>query len=55
MFGIFNKKKSVLREERKAGDYRFLGAEIKENGDLLFKGQDLGAGVEEAFGSTEYE
>jgi hypothetical protein len=55
MFGRFKKKKVTLREEREPGDYRFLGAEIKDNGDLVFKGQDLGSGVEGVFGCTEYE
>ena len=55
MFGLFGKKKVILREERKSGDYRFLRAEIKENGDLVFEGHDLGSGVEGTFGYTEYE
>lgn len=55
MFGLFKKKNVVLREERKLGDYRFLGVEIKSNGDLVFEGQDLGSDVEKAFGAKEYE
>lgn len=55
MFGLCKKKKITLREERKSGDYRFLGAEIKENGDLVIEGQDLLRGIEGAFGCTEYE
>lgn len=55
MFNLFRNKKIILREERKAGDYRFLGAEIKDNGNLVFEGQDLGSGVEGAFGCSEYE
>ncbi len=55
MFNLFSKKKIILREEQKSGDYRFLGAEIKENGNLVFEGQDLGQGVEDAFGCSEYE
>ena len=55
MFGLFDKKKVILREERKSGDSRFLGAEIKDNGDLVFEGQDSGTGVEKAYGCTEYE
>ena len=55
MSGLFKKKKVVLREERRVGGYRFLGAEIKDNGDLVFEGQDLGSGVEGTFGSSEYE
>ena len=55
MLGPFKKSKITLREERKSGDYRFLGAEIKDNGDLIFEGQDLGKGVKGAFGCTEYE
>ena len=49
------KKKIVLREERTTGDCRFLGAEIKGNGDLVFEGQDVGSGVEGVFGFREYE
>ena len=56
---LFGKKsedtKIVLREERTGTDYRYLGAEIKENGDLVIAGQDLGSGVEGAFGASEYE
>jgi hypothetical protein len=50
-----HKKKVTLREERRSGNYRFLGVEIKKNGDLVFEGQDLGKSVEGAFGCTEYE
>ena len=45
----------MLREERSTDDYRYLSAELKENGDLVFEGQDLGSGVEGAFGCSEYE
>lgn len=55
MFNLFKKKKVILREERSTGDYRFLGAEIKKDGNLVFEGQDLGSGVESAFGCSEYE
>ena len=49
------KTQVTLREERTKGDYRFLGAELKENGDLVIEGQDLGNGVKCAFGCVEYE
>lgn len=55
MLGIFRKKKVILRQEKSKTDYRYLRAEIKENGDLAFEGQDLGSGVEGAFGASEYE
>tara|TARA_R110000787_G_scaffold47962_3_gene115922 strand:- start:422 stop:763 length:342 start_codon:yes stop_codon:yes gene_type:complete len=55
MFGELKKKKIILREQRHAGDYRYLGAEIKDNGDLVFEGQDLGTTVENVFGHREYE
>ena len=55
MLRLFRPKKIVLREERTEADYRFLGAEINDNGDLVFDGQDLGTGVEGAFGCSEYE
>lgn len=51
----FQAKKVVLRNEKTANDYRYLSAEIKENGNLVFEGQDLGSGVEGAFSSSEYE
>jgi hypothetical protein len=40
----------VLREELISEDSRFLVAEIKDNGDLVFKGLDCGKGVEEILG-----
>ena len=55
MLGIFRTKKVILRQEKSKTDYRYLGAEIKENGDLIFEGQDLGSGVEGAFWASEYE
>ncbi len=55
MLRIFRKKKVILRQERSKTDYRYLGVEIRENGDLAFEGQDLGSGVEGAFGASEYE
>jgi len=55
VFEIFRSKKAVLRQERSNDDYRYLGVEIKENGDLVFEGQDLGSAVEGAFGASEYE
>ena len=55
MSSLFKNKKVVLREERNQRGYRFLSAEIKGNGDLVFEGQDIGGDVEGAFGSREYE
>ena len=55
MFKLFSLKKIVLRKERNERDYRFLGAEINENGDLVIDGHDLGNGVEGAFSCSEYE
>ena len=49
------KQSIILRQENQPGDCRFLGAEIKTNGDLVFEGQDLGSGVESIFGFREYE
>ena len=48
-------KSIILRQENQVDDYRFLGAEINSNGDLLIKGQDIGSGVESVFGFREYE
>ena len=45
----------VLREERIAGDYRYLGAEINKDGDLVIEGQDLGPTVKALLGDIEYE
>ena len=55
MLGIFRTKEVILRQERSKTDSRYLGAKLKENGDLVFEGQDLGSGVEEVFGASEYE
>jgi len=55
MSTIYNKKYVVLRDERNPGDSRHLSAEIKQNGDLVIAGQDIGSGVEGIFGSSEYE
>lgn len=55
MSGIFRKKKLILRQEQSKSNYRYLGAEIKANGDLVFEGQDLGSEVEGALGASEYE
>jgi len=52
---MLRKKKVVLRQEKSKDGFRYLGVEIKDNGDLVFEGQDLGAGVEDAFGASEYE
>jgi hypothetical protein len=45
----------VLRDERTPGDTRNLSASHSSDGDLVIEGQDLGAGVEHAFGHREYE
>jgi hypothetical protein len=55
MFGKPKKKSIILRQDKTPDDSRFLGAEIKANGDLLFEGQDYGSGVERFFGYSEYE
>ncbi|MAO57628.1 MAG: hypothetical protein CL543_04975 [Alcanivorax sp.] len=55
MFGVSKKSSVTLREERRPGDYRFLGVTRQKNGDLVFEGQDLGQGVRDAFGCAEYE
>lgn len=46
-----------LRNIHDASGSRFLEARLEASGDLLFEGQDLGAGVEEYFGAglREYE
>lgn len=45
----------VLRDTRDADGSRRLTARLDRNGDLLIEGQDLGDGVERAFGVREYE
>jgi hypothetical protein len=47
----------VLREQRDADGVRHLSAAWREDGSLVIEGQDLGPGVERAFGEgyTEYE
>ena len=45
-------KKSVVLRNR---SNRHLEASISANGDLVIKGQDLGAEVESFFGYSEYE
>lgn len=47
----------VLRNEHSPKGSRHLSARITEAGDLSIEGQDLGPGVEEAWGGglTEYE
>jgi hypothetical protein len=46
-----------LRDYRDAGGLRHLGATRTPDGGILIEGQDLGPGVERAFGAglTEYE
>ena len=48
-------KRVVLRNTRDAQGTRYLEASINDKGDLVIEGQDLGAGVEEIFGVSEYE
>ncbi len=48
-------KEVVLLEERNGADSRSVWASLAENGDLIISGQDIGPGVERAFGSDEYE
>ncbi len=47
----------VLRDLTDAGGRRFLEARRREDGGITILGQDLGSGVESAFGEglTEYE
>ena len=45
----------VLREQQTAGDSRFLSAKLNDSGDLVFEGQDMGTGVQEVLGCSEYE
>ncbi len=46
--------KVILRRNRDQRGYRYLAAELQSNGDLVFVGQDLGAGVSDSFGCCEY-
>ena len=48
-------KEVTLLEERNGADSRSVWASLAENGDLIISGQDIGPGVERAFGSDEYE
>ena len=52
---MLSSKKVILRDERSDTDIRYLSAEINQDGDLVFEGQDLGKGVEGVFGCSEYE
>jgi hypothetical protein len=45
----------TLIEQRFGNEYRFLGARLVENGDLLLEGQDIGDTPEQFFGEREYE
>ncbi|HYO43598.1 MAG TPA: hypothetical protein VES19_10415 [Candidatus Limnocylindrales bacterium] len=47
----------VLRDQEDRDGTRYLDATIDKNGRLVFEGQDVGAGVEHAFGEgyREYE
>lgn len=45
----------ILRNQRDEYGLRYLDATLNEDGDIVIEGQDLGKGVEEAFGCSEYE
>ena len=47
--------KVTLRERRTADDLSRLEAILKENGDLVLEGYDLGDVVKEAWGDDDYE
>jgi len=47
--------RAVLRDERTEGDVRYLSATYSTEGNLVIEGQDIGDGVEAAFGCREYE
>lgn len=49
------RKRVVLRDTRDAQGTRFLEASINSEGGLVIEGQDIGPGVEEIFGVSEYE
>lgn len=42
-------------ESHTGSEYRFLGARVLENGDLLIEGQDIGSTAEELYGEREFE
>ena len=52
---IYGPSRVVLRDERTAGDRRFLSAAIDAQGELTFTGHDLGHGVGVLGGYSEYE
>lgn len=45
----------ALTEERDAGGRRAVWAKSSEDGTLAISGQDIGPGVENIFGTREYE
>ena len=45
----------VLRDEDDGTDYRFLGASIDSNGNLMIEGHDLGPGTAPISSDGEYE
>lgn len=45
----------VLRQQRDADGTRYLEAYYAPSGDIVIEGQDLGKGVEDFFGFSEYE
>ena len=50
-----SKKSVTLRRVRSSGDSRTLTATLRPDGSLLIEGQDIGEGVEAAFGSGNWE
>jgi hypothetical protein len=48
-------RKVVLRNVKNHLGTRYLDASLTPEGDLVIAGQDLGKGVEQAFGCQEYE
>jgi hypothetical protein len=49
------RKMVMLREEHGKKGSRYFSASYRPGGNLIFEGQDLGAGVREVFGFFEYE
>jgi hypothetical protein len=52
-----DRRRVVLRDDKTPGDRRWLAANLGKDGALVVEGQDLGEGVEAAFGHgiREYE
>lgn len=55
--GTGRERQVTLRSQRTPGDVRHLWATLTADGGITIEGQDLGRGVEEAYGEglTEYE